>query len=179
MYDRSWAVCCRRGASLYNPLINLRGTVLKAIALMTLLLTLGTAQAADETLLKAVTFALTGTDDAHVTALDWDQCVFRVEEVNVTETYHLGNVDPARTTFERVKSTSEYGDVSYFVDVSIFGEGTVYEILSRFEDKTGAPLIKRESASDQLRLATHEYERVVRAWKYIYLHGCKGHPSSF
>jgi hypothetical protein len=157
----------------------LGGQILKAKALTVLLLTFGTAQGADDRLLKAVTFALTGMDDAHVTALDWDQCVFRVDEVNVTETYHLGNVDPARTTFARGRSTSQYGDVSYFVDVSIFGEGTVYEILSRFVDKNGAPLIKRESASDQLRLVTREYERVVRAWKYIYLNGCKGRQSSF
>lgn len=152
---------------------------MKRTILLALLVACGTAQAADEVLLKAVSFALTGTDDGHVTVVDRNQCVFRVDEAHVSETYHLNSVDPKRLTFEHFKSTSQYGDISYFVDVSIFGEGTVYEILGHFEDTSGAPPMQGATASHQLRLPTREYERVVRAWKYIYSHGCKGRASSF
>jgi hypothetical protein len=155
-----------------------RDWMLKTNILLALLVVCSSAQADDDVLLKAVAFALTGSDGGHVTAVDWDQCVFRVEQVNFSETYHLNNIDPTRLRFEQSKSTTQYADISYFVEVSLFGKGTVYEFLSPFEDKGGAPLMQGGVASYQLHLPTREYQRVVEAWKYIYSHGCKGKISS-
>jgi hypothetical protein len=50
------------------------------------------------------------SDGGHVTAVDWDQCVFRVEQVNFSETYHLNNIDPTRLT-----GFNDYPEISFMM----------------------------------------------------------------
>jgi hypothetical protein len=153
------------------------------------------AIAADEVLLRAVGFGVTGSDDAKVEVIDASNCVFRVK----TEVFHLNNVQVDRLQVQSWKATNAFGE-RHYVTVALHGDATVYE-------KTDAPLLVERSSDNAnmkeferlmrksqpdafkpsrtvsnertLELATSEYDRVVRAWQYIYSHGCNGSKSPF
>jgi hypothetical protein len=129
-----------------------------------------TAPADDSALLKAVAFALTGEDGAHVTVVDRANCIFQYVDNNTLFTLHLNNIDVARMAIQRD------GEM---VNVTIFGESVVAD----WAPGGGQPSFLEATTPGHV---THfgfryavEYQRTVRAWKFIYSHGCTGHKSSF
>jgi hypothetical protein len=147
--------------------------------LVALLLACGTAQAAGDVLLRAVTFALTGSDNESVSVLDRVHCIFRMEEINFIEIYYLNNVDPARLDIHQVQLKMPNGNIATWVEVSLFGDRTVYESRPYPGKECLMGCGGDKEANHRLKLTTREDERVVRAWKYIYSHGCTGSKSSF
>ena len=111
------------------------------------------AAAADDALLQAVSFFITGSDASAVTAIDRAQCIFRVRDT----TYFFNNIDTGRLSWSRW----ENGFGAQWTYFELHGKGKVVE------DAQGA-------ATDRtLRVASGEKDKLLRAWQYIYSHGCK------
>jgi clan AA aspartic protease (TIGR02281 family) len=134
------------------------------------------AQASDGALLKAVAFALTGDDSRHVQ--DWPDCVYVIKPESPTGpvfTFRLNNIDP-----ERLK-VAEGTDTE--TDIHISGEDTIVDEYSINPDippntMRGNRVLLHHSQWT-LKLPTNESERLLRAWRYVYSHGCTGHKGSF
>lgn len=123
--------------------------------------------------LKAVTFALMGSDASPPTVVNREDCIFQVVTGKNVETYHLNNVDPSRTRFTRMMLRNPDGPPTNITNVDIYGEDTVYESGS------AGGWSSTQLKSKTLVVRTEESDRLIRAWKFIYENGCKGKASSF
>ncbi|MFI4890952.1 MAG: TIGR02281 family clan AA aspartic protease [Steroidobacterales bacterium] len=128
-----------------------------------------------DVLLKAVAFALAGDDTTHVEA--GTDCTFQIPVFAATLTFHLNNVDPARIRFERPNLHSQ-------TRVQIFGERVVVDRDGEASDETmigGRYYDGGLTHYTTFIIVAHttEYQRMLRAWRYIYAHGCDGMKSSF
>jgi hypothetical protein len=148
----------------------------------------------DDVFTKAVTFALTGSDSSDVKIVDRAACIFSISNGtkgnhNGDKIFHLNNVDLGRlkisTNAESYPRGSMYAMIKGLT-ITLHGEATVYEDTEIYQvppevsQAYGKDHIGPTSANDYtIGLYTDEYNRVVRAWKYIYTHGCKGSKSSF
>lgn len=138
-----------------------------------------TPQTDDSTLLRAINFALTGSDSITYVFADRAKCIVsRTHDsskspVQAIETFYLDNVDASRITFFRLQPTSAR-NAEAFLRVELHGETVIRE-------NTFAPTaLPATTVTDAtLDLHTSEYARVTRAWKYIYAHGCQSAKSSF
>jgi hypothetical protein len=133
---------------------------------------------AQDKLLSAVGFALTGRDDAYVKVIDRNDCIFQItSEFNNwqnRETYYLNAVDPSRTTIAQVEKTMLYPFPH--IEIDLYGEKTIYDQYSinpKYPTKTERKKFQR------LTLPSNELERVIRAWKYVFSNGCHGTRSTF
>ena len=144
---------------------------------LVLLLAPAQAIAADDILLQAVSFAITGSDGSKVTAIDRAQCVFKVEN----DTYFLNNVYVDRIFIR---------SLNLFAMVELHGKKKVVDQYSpavRGTEAASSRLLgepsakgKTTAAADKtLMIPTTETERVVKAWEYIYANGCQGATSPF
>lgn len=126
------------------------------------------AHAAD-TLLQAVTFALTGSDIGNVSLVDRSNCIYDVAIRNSSNVmrYHLNNIDLRRATV-----LPYHNRFNEWTQVELRGPGVIYEFI-----QDGRPTSSESQAS--MHLGTSEAERVKRAWSYIYTHGCRYSPSPF
>jgi clan AA aspartic protease (TIGR02281 family) len=141
-----------------------------------------------EVQLKAVQFALIGDQggEAEVQVLNMKSCDFRIVRYplpnlggSVTEeVFHLNNVDPSRTTIEKFVdfTSAANGDVTF----TLFGEQVVAEVYNRWTqmDKTDGRSWQQYRQISRT-IPTRDYQRTIRAWEYIYTHGCTGSRSSF
>jgi hypothetical protein len=140
------------------------------------------AAAAEPGLLKAISFALTGSDASTFEFSDSSQCIVHRMVSSAhghgEETYYLNRVDPARTAFTQyTQKYPEYAMSQSFSTVELHGEGTVYEyhwITDRpaFDDTF-------RTADHEITVYTSEHSRLLRAWKYLYSHGCQAAHSSY
>ncbi|MDW9234219.1 hypothetical protein C7S15_7940 [Burkholderia cepacia] len=94
------------------------------------------------------------------------------------------------------------GEMKHQMSIELHGDATVYEaeVAQKYDhsDVPGltpemAAMLKKDKAEHpeqyipqhissnayKLTIATNESDRVQRAWKYIYAHGCTGTKSSF
>ena len=116
----------------------------------------GTTQ---DSLLRAVSFAVTGSDANHVQITNQEKCVFTVKDMTV----HFSNIDPSRVGFTPWRYLT-----GVVTKIEVHGQDTVVE------QHSAAP-----SADYVFQVPTTEVERLQRAWGYIYSHGCKGAKSAF
>jgi hypothetical protein len=154
--------------------------------------------AESDTLLQAIGFALTGSDDAKVQTIDRANCVFRIEN----KMFHLNNIQVDRLVIRKsgpppplpltaddptaraIREATSGRHVDPKVDptlvVELHGSGPVYESTDIFRDAgfdvPGPPLSSNEYT---IELTTSESDRVSRAWQYIFSHGCVGQKSPF
>jgi hypothetical protein len=157
---------------------------MKGTILIAFLLACGAAQATPEigdgTLLKAINFALTGSDYIKYAFTERRSCVVSWTRPSVdpkilaVETFHINNIDASRVRFQKIKKADQFS-AEDFVRVELHGESVIQEngfippvenVFMRFNDL-------------QLDLHTNEMDRLMRAWQYIYAHGCKSGQSSF
>ena len=136
-----------------------------------------------ESLLRAVSFALTGSDGRAVETVDRARCIFTVGG----RTVHFSNIDTSRLVFTPWQYP--YGAV---IEVQVHGPSTVVETYSQAHP-TGTELDSyllardpwafepknNENADYVFEVETTEGERLRRAWRYIYAHGCKSFKSPF
>ncbi|HXW26716.1 MAG TPA: hypothetical protein VEK73_18385 [Xanthobacteraceae bacterium] len=139
--------------------------------------------------MRAVGYALTGSDDADPKAVDRKNCVFTLGQ----DTYRLNNVHVDRIKIQGWQQSSPRLGVQHYVTVSLHGDETVVEHLttplvddsSEFmrlyrRDHPEAFTAQRERYKErELRLNTSDQDRVTRAWQYIYDNGCSGKKSPF
>lgn len=160
--------------------------VSKVVLLIWISALVGTqAGAQSAALMNAVAFALTGNDASPVHVIDQANCVFmiRPESVDgkvVGEIFHLNNVQTDRITIQPFHNA-----IDQWLRVELRGASTVYEYTGNHPEWFADPLYRmstgrpREASSYTLTLSTTEYDRMVRAYQYIYQHGCKGSKSLF
>lgn len=153
-----------------------------------------------DALSQAIGFALTGSDDAKVRAVDPKDCIYAVGNV----TYRLNNVHVDRIALKGWTEKAVVAGIERqrpFVTVELHGDATIYESVTVEPATTGEeglpPELVREmkkrdlikptpkrterTALNQatLTLWTIELDRVKRAWEYIYANGCTGKKSPF
>jgi len=132
----------------------------------------------DDVFQRTVAYLLTGDELGEIKSLNRRNCVIETPHriwpnaPDLVEVIHLDNVDRARS------SIRSFSDVpKNRVDITLSGERVV-DYLARPAYKAGkleGPGEPAHSSSeDTISLYTDEYARVLRAWEYIYSHGCKG-----
>ena len=87
-----------------------------------LILGVSALHAETDVLLRAVGFAVTGSDDAEPKAIDRAKCVFGVGR----DVFRLNNIQVERIKIQGWKQTNAYG-VREYVTVEIHGDEVVYE----------------------------------------------------
>jgi len=140
------------------------------------------AAAQDPALLKAISFALTGSDASNFEFSDASQCTVHRSVSNATghgeEVYYLNNIDPSRSVFTQyTQKYPEYAMSQFFSTVELHGEGAVYEYHWIMDRPAFNNTMK--TADHEITVYTSEHSRLIRSWKYIYAHGCKAAHSSY
>lgn len=156
------------------------------------------ATAESDVLLQAVSFAITGRDNAKVQPIDRGNCVFRID----SDVFRLNNVQVDRLVIHKSPYVRDPtaddpsakairkaigGHHDYPVDVArvvvtveLHGNAPVYEAGDLFRDAGfDVPAYTTGSNEHILKLTTSEGDRVNRAWQYIYSHECVGQKSPF
>jgi hypothetical protein len=137
------------------------------------------AAGADAVLLKAINFALTGSDRIAYVFTNRAACVVSwshpsaEDGVQAIDTFFLNQIDATRTTVQVLTSTTQFG-VEKLARVVLHGETAIRE--NSFSPPRGIALTGNDVTLD---LPTSEYDRLGRAWYYIYSHGCKSTHSSY
>jgi hypothetical protein len=132
-----------------------------AVLVAAVLLAAASPAHADD-MIQAVSFAITGRDGSTVDVVDKKNCVFRMG----ARTYFLNNIMTNSITFQPF--TRQIGN---YTRVGIHGKSKVME-----EVYQGAA----QPVTDyELMVESPDHARIVRAWQYIYAHGCKGMTSPF
>jgi hypothetical protein len=147
-----------------------RSKVSIAISLI-IMLTVEPAFADSDALLQAVTFALTGSDNAKVKSIDRANCIIALGD----ELFRLNNVQVDRIFIKDEQFLEE-------VTVELHGSMPIHEADDIFEAAgfhiPGGSL-RIVSNEYTFHISTRERDRVRRAWGYIYSHGCVGQKSPF
>jgi hypothetical protein len=159
------------------------------------------AHAETDILLRAVGFALTGSDNAIVRPIDRAHCVFAIGR----DTYRLNNVQTDRVVTKAWQNVNAKGIVlERWLTVELHGDETVYETTDEAEtpltegdlhnpkfaaaikakdpdffNRKPKPPEHHVSKEATLRLASDDEDRIKRAWQYIYANGCVGKTSPF
>jgi hypothetical protein len=159
-----------------------------ALVVCSSLVTVSANATEPDVFMRAVGFALTGSDDADPRAIDRANCIFELKD----EIFRLNNIHTDRIEIQGREQKSAYG-TRRWVTVSLHGDEVVYETTrkpmtddgSKFmqELKQSMPELfkphREVSKEHQLQLETGDQNRVARAWTYIYSHGCAGKKSPF
>ena len=165
-----------------------------AVAIVLLAALITAANAEPDVMLRAVGFAVTGSDDAEAKAIDRANCIFAVKN----EIFHFNNIHVDRISFQSWVETNRLLGDRHFVAVTLHGDSTVYEkteegLKERYDTESAAQITREllktapdvfrpkhsKSNEQSLSLATADIDRVRRAWEYIYSHGCVGKKSPF
>ena len=140
-----------------------------------------------DVLMQAVSFAVTGSDATKVVAVDRAQCVFKIGD----DTYYLNNIYTDRIAIQSWSNKLNQN----WATVEIHGKKKVVDHYTPQPTFTGsdydkqmmsidphyfATKAKTTSSSDEtIHVTTREYDRLSKAWQYIYANGCKGMTSPF
>jgi uncharacterized protein YecT (DUF1311 family) len=142
-----------------------------------------------DVLLRAIGFALTGSDDADPNVIgNRTNCVFAIGN----NLYHLNNVQTDRLTFQGWETKTAYG-IRQSITVELHGDDVVFEETQHGAIDDGSAFMSQLHAQNptwfeshhytykehELELRTNDMDRVKRAWQYIYSHGCTGKQSPF
>jgi hypothetical protein len=159
-----------------------------AACALALMLLAGVARGEPDVFMRAVGFALTGSDDAEPKVIDRANCVFAVK----TDIFHLNNIHVDRIKVQGWQRQQPWG-LEQWVTVALHGDDIVFEETIPPLKDDGSELVRLERQSNpdlfkshhntykehELHLGTNDQDRVTRAWTYIYSHGCTGKQSPF
>jgi hypothetical protein len=137
---------------------------------------------ADDVLLQAVSFAITGSDATEVVVVDRKQCVFKIKN----DTYYLNNIYTDRISIESWKNKLN----DRWVTIALHGKKKIIDHGRKYSgSETDQTMMRADpnyfsggptSVTDEtLRISTTESNRIVKAWQYVYATGCKGITSPF
>lgn len=152
---------------------------------------------AQDVLLQAVNFVLTGRDDMATAVVDKNNCVFSISRTSGTDTYFLNNIQSDRIFIQLIERKTQLTDDVY-INEEIHGSNDVVLRTSYgMSIDTASPATKEldeglrksrpdlftphsyGSAESTLELPSPDIGRVKRAWTYIYTHGCVPSKSPF
>jgi hypothetical protein len=135
-------------------------------------------------LMRAVGFALTGSNDADVRVIgDRAGCVFAIKN----EVFRLNNVYADRVKIQG-SQRQWLGVPEQRVTVELHGDEIVFEETVEPPKDDGSELSRKMRAESpsmfephhytytrhEFFLSTNDHDGVKRAWQYIYSHGCAG-----
>jgi hypothetical protein len=155
-----------------------------ACALALMLACGAAARAEPDAFMRAVGFALTGSDDADPKVIgSRTDCVFAVN----SDIFRLNNVHPDRITIQGGHRQWPWG-LEQWVTVGLHGDDIVFEetIESPKDDGSELMLRMRDASPElfksqhytltehELHLMTNDQDRVKRSWQYVYSNGCRG-----
>ena len=163
--------------------------IVAACALMLTLAAVAAARAEPDVFMRAVGFALTGSDDTDPKVIgDRANCVFAIGK----DLYRLNNVHTDRITIQGWQRRQPWG-LGKWVTVGLHGDDVVFEETTEPAKDDGSETMRQMRAAmpdmfkshhhtykeRELHLITDDQDRVTRAWTYIYSHGCVGKKSPF
>jgi clan AA aspartic protease (TIGR02281 family) len=130
--------------------------------------------AEDAVFMRAIRYLLTGDDSGEIEFLDLSSCEFKVQHFDAkyfskTE-IHLNNVEEARTVIQ--KNQPSYGASGSDPNITIKIRG---QNLARWPRQKALTTNESDRFVSEYTwtINTTELDRVNRAWRYIYSHGCK------
>jgi hypothetical protein len=141
----------------------------------------------NSSLLRAVGFALTGSDDIEPKVIgSIGNCVFAIKN----ELFRLDNVYTDQIKIQGWQDR-RFGKLEQGVTVELHGSETVFEITSDPPKDDGSDLTKHMHAESpemfsphhytythyKLHLPTNDQDGVKNTWQYIFSHGCTGKRS--
>jgi hypothetical protein len=144
--------------------------------------------AQNDSLIRAVGFALTGTDNVQPKVVgDIANCVFAIK----TEMFRLNNVYTDRIKIQGSQDR-RFGKLEQGVTVELYGGEIVFEITVEPPNDDGSELMRHMRAESPEMFKPHHYtytrhelflpindqDGVKGAWQYIYSHGCTGKQAS-
>ena len=144
-----------------------------------------TARAETDVFIRAVGFALTGSDDAGPKVIgDRAKCVFAINN----DIFHLNEVHTDRIA---IQGWQRQQGLEQWVTVELHGDDVVFEETTEPLKDDGSETIRQLRAAmpdtftshhntykeHELHLTTNNQERVKTAWQYICSHGCTGKKS--
>ncbi len=162
----------------------LRSWLSAVFAVGVLLLLVRSVWAESDVFMRAVGFALTGSDDADPKVIgDRVNCVFAI----TNELFRLNNVYTDRIKIQGWQK-QWLGHLEQRVTVALHGDEIVFEEVVDPPKDDGSELTRqmRVESPDlfkqhhytytehQLYLSTNDQDRVKTAWQYVYSHGCTG-----
>ena len=148
----------------------------------------GPVCAETDLLMRAVRFALTGTNEVEPKVIgNIANCVFAIKN----ELFRLNNVYTDRIKIQGSQDR-RFGKLEQSVTVELYGGEIVFEITVEPPNDDGSELMRHMRAESpemfkphhytytrhELFLPTNDQDGVKRAWQYIYGHGCTGKPAS-
>jgi hypothetical protein len=140
--------------------------------------------AQNDSLIRAVGFALTGTNNVQPKVVgDIANCVFTIKN----ELFRLNNVYTDRIKIHGWQDR-RFGKLDQGVTVELYGGEIVFETTIEPPNDDGSELMRQMRAESpelfkphhytytqhELYLATKDQDEVKTAWQYIYSHGCIG-----
>lgn len=134
---------------------------------------------ANDVLLKAINFALTGSDRTTYSFTDRGACSVSWKRpsaqdgVDAVDAFYINSIDVSRAAWQEMESKTPVFGTSRFIRVELLGETVI-------RSNGFIPASTTLSTNDvTLDLNTSERDRLIRAWRYIYAHGCKSARSSY
>ena len=135
--------------------------------------------------MRAVGFALTGSDKADLKVIDRASCVFAIKN----ELFRLNNVYTDRIKIQG-RQRQSFGALEQWVTVTLQGDEIVFEKTVEPPLDDGSELTRQMRVQSpsmfephhysytmhELHLATNDQDGVKTAW-YVYSHGCTGKRS--
>jgi hypothetical protein len=133
-------------------------------------------------LMRAVGFALTGSNDADLRVIgDRTGCVFAIKN----EIFRLNNVYADRIKIRRLQR-QWLGVLEQQVTVELYGDDIIFEETVEPPKDDGSELTRQMRVQSpsmfephhysytrhELRLGTNDEDRVKAAWEYVYSNGC-------
>ncbi len=133
--------------------------------------------------MRALGFALTGSDDADLKVIDRANCVFAIKN----ELFRLNNVYTDRIEIQG-QQRQRLAVLEQWVTVTLHGDEIIFEKTVEPPKDDGSELIRQMRAGSpemfkphhyaytryELYLATKDQDGLKTAWQYIYSHGCSG-----
>jgi hypothetical protein len=134
-------------------------------------------------LMRALGFALTGSDDADLKVIDRANCVFAIKN----ELFRLNNVYTDRIEIQG-QQRQRLGVLEQWVTVTLHGDDIIFEKTVDPPKDDGSELMRQMRAESpelfkphhytytrhELFLPTNDQDGVKRAWQYVYGNGCSG-----
>jgi hypothetical protein len=143
----------------------------------------GPVWAETDSLMRALGFALTGSDDADLKVIDRANCVFAIKN----ELFRLNNVYTDRIEIQGSQK-QWLGVLEQSVTVTLQGAEIVFEETVEPPKDDGSELTRQMRLESpemfkphhyaytryELYLPSNDQDGVKTAWQYVYSHGCIG-----
>jgi hypothetical protein len=161
----------------------LRSTLSCVFAVGAVFLLGGPGWAETDSLMRALGFALTGSDDADLKVIDRANCVFAIKN----ELFRLNNIYTDRIEIQGSQK-QRLGVLEQWVTVTLHGDDIIFEKTVEPPKDDGSELMRQMRVESpemlkphhyaytryELYLPTNDQDGVKRAWQYVYSNGCSG-----